>query len=112
MEIIFYRYEAVQYVVHDVDGELILPEFPNPTVKLKKYDMLKETPKGYWIGDKHFPEVMYKWISKTSKKKFAYPTKQDALLNFIRRTQKRIKILEYQIIFCKMALNVTERIKQ
>ncbi len=107
----FYRYEAVQYAVHDIDGELVSPKFPNPKVELLIYDLMKETPKGYWIGDARFPELMKKWISKTSKKRFAYPTKQEALTNFIKRNEKRIEILEHQILSCKMALNIAERMK-
>jgi hypothetical protein len=100
----FYRYEAIQYAEHDIDGELVSPKIPNPTIELREYDILKETLKGYWIGHKEFPELSKRWVSKTSKKKFAYPTKDEALINFIKRTEKRIKILEHQIIFSKIVL--------
>jgi len=91
----FYRYEAIQYAEHDIDGELVSPKIPNPTIELREYDILKETLKGYWIGHKEFPELSKRWVSKTSKKKFAYPTKDEALINFIKCTEKRIKILEH-----------------
>lgn len=97
----FYRYEIIEYASHDIDGELETPKFPNPTLVLSIYDLLKETSKGYWIGD----FIFKKWISKTSKKRFAYPTKEEALTNFIKRTEKRIKILDWQIRACKVGLN-------
>lgn len=100
----FYRYEAIQYAEHDIDGELVSPKILNPTIELREYDILKETLKGYWIGHKKFPELSKTWVSKTSKKKFAYSTKDEALINFIKRTEKRIKILEHQIIFSKIVL--------
>ena len=109
----FYRYEAVEYAVHDHDGELVSPSFPNPTVELREFDLLKETPKGYWIGDKRLYFANFKkWVSKTSRKRFAYPTKEEALTNFIKRNEMRIGILEHQIIFCKMALSIAKQMKE
>lgn len=105
----FYRYEAIQYAEHDIDGELVSPKIPNPTIELREYDVLKETQKGCWIGYLNlFGDIIsnwQKWISKTSKKKFAYPIKEEALTNFIKRTEKRIRILKYQITFCEISLN-------
>lgn len=46
----FYRYEAVQYATIDHDGEYVSSPFPNPKLELRTYDLIKETPKGYWIG--------------------------------------------------------------
>lgn len=34
----FYRYEAIQYAEHDIDGELVSPKIPNPTIELKEYE--------------------------------------------------------------------------
>ena len=104
MQMKFYRYEAIQYAEHDIDGELVSPKLPNPTIELREYDILKETLKGYWIGHKEFPELSKLWVSKTSKKKFAYPTKDEALINFTKRTEKRIKILKHQILFSEIVL--------
>jgi len=56
--------------------------------------------------------ISSKWISKTSIKRFAYPTKQEAMDNFIKGTQKRIKIQEYDIIKCKNALSQAETLKK
>ena len=93
----FYRYEAVEYAEHDIDGELVSPTFSNPKLELREYNLFKETLKGYWIGYYNPFGVRLgewqKWVSKTSKKRFAYPTKEEALINFIKRTERRIGIL-------------------
>lgn len=103
----FFRYEWQEYAEHDYDGELVAPRFPNPKLELRKYDLIKETPKGYWIGYKGFS--FKKWIPKNSRKRYAYPTKEEALKNFILRTKKRVKILKRQIDCCNIAIGLAER---
>jgi hypothetical protein len=103
----FYRYEMVQYAEKDYDGEYISPIFPNPKLELREYDLFKETPKGYWIGYDKFYKWK-KWIPKISRKRFAYPTKEEALNNFIKRTEKRIKILKWQLDSCEIGLNLAK----
>jgi len=111
---IFYRYKYVQYAVKDMDGEFMNSPFPNPAMILEKYNLIKETPKGYWIAYGGGPNCLIgdkQWISKTSRKRFAYPTKKEAMTNFVKRTESRIKILEKQVLTCKMALSAAKRIK-
>jgi hypothetical protein len=104
----FYRYEWQEYAECDHDGDYCAPSFPNPKLELRTYDLIKETEKGYWIGYKNFSSWK-KWIPKTSKRRFAYPTKQEAMKNFITRTKRRIKILKWQIDCCNIALGFAER---
>lgn len=104
----FFRYEWKEYVGHDCGGELYDLSFPNPKLELRTYDLIKETEKGYWIGYKNFSSWK-KWIPKISKRRFAYPTKQEAMKNFITRTKRRIKILKWQIDCCNIALGFAER---
>ena len=103
----FFRYEWQEYASHDYDGELIAPLYPNPKLELRTYDLLKETEKGYWIGYKGFP--FKKWIPKKSKRRYAYPTKEEALKNFITRTKRRVNILQRQIECCKISISLAER---
>jgi len=77
-------------------------------VGAQEFNVISETEKGYWIvvaGKK-------KWTSKTSKRRFAYPTKQEALENFIQRTKRNIAINYYNIDFAKLALEEAESLKQ
>ena len=114
MEMKFYRYETVQYASMDVDGEYCSSPYPNPKLELSIYNMLAETPKGYWIGYGKIDGLhnRFKWVSKTARKRFAYPTKEEALHNFIKRTEKRLSILEYQAISCKVGLSLANKVKQ
>jgi len=108
----FYRYEAVEYAVLDANGEAVSPTFPNPKIELREYVLHKETPKGYWIGYDGFSSISsyQKWVSKTAKKRYAYPTKKEALYSFIKRTERRIKILSGQLDSSKYALQKAKNI--
>lgn len=99
----FYRYVIVEYASHDIDGEYRNPIFPNPKLELRTYFLVKETPKGFWIG---YNGIKEKWVSKTSKKRFAYPTKKEALNNFIKRSQKRVDILKWQLTTSEIGLEL------
>lgn len=97
---VFYRYEREQYCQY---GSLGLTEF----------NLVRETPKGYWIclGN---PEQLHskpKWVSKTSKKRYAYPTKEQALENALRRTESRIRHLNGLIERAEMHLRQIDKIK-
>lgn len=103
----FYRYHWREYAVLDYDGEDVRPPDPNPKLELIPYQLIKETDKGYWIGFEH--SIYKKWVSKTSKKRFAYPTKEEALKNFILRTKRRVEILKHQIVCSEIALDLAEK---
>jgi len=115
----FYRYVLKKYAsIHD-DGfysNLNIPDFGNSKLELEEYSLVKETPKGYWIGmyfNLYYGEPFWKkWIPKESKKRFAYPTEEEALENYIKRTEKRMKILNGQIWDCKRGLELAEKLKQ
>jgi hypothetical protein len=110
----FYRYEVVEYAVMDSEGEYVDSHFPNPKLEIREYNLLRETLKGYWVGYGNLGYDRYswkKWVSKTSKKRFAYPTKEEALVNFIKRTEKRLKILDWQLQVCKISLNLAKNLK-
>jgi hypothetical protein len=104
----FYRYEAIVYAEIDHDGEFVSPRIRIPKIKLSTYNLHKETPKGYWIGYGHYAPNMLRgnsrWVSKTAKKRYAYPTKKEALQNYIKRTERRIRILKSQLEECEFGL--------
>lgn len=94
----FYRYEAIE----------TSDSLPDPKIQLRTFKFLKETPKGYWIIEKgweHYSKQYKRWIPKESKRRYAYPTKEEAMKNYIKRTMLRIAIMERQLEFCKTALH-------
>lgn len=104
----FFRYEAVLYASLGFDGEYESPKIPCPKIGLRTYNLFRETQKGYWIGYGRVRQGIMRgqarWVSKTSKKRFAYPTKEEALQNFLKRTERRVKILKYQLLTCEIAI--------
>ena len=96
----FYRYEEVQL-------------FSGVTLTLRVYNLIKETPCGYWISkyscDSIFLQsVRKRWVSKTSRKRFAYPTKEEAMINFKARKRRQIALLTGQLDQAKDALMIAE----
>ena len=59
------------------------------TPALLEYDVLRETSAGYWIHTP-FEKREETWVAHLGKKRFAYPTVQEALTNFIYRTERYI----------------------
>ena len=107
-----YRYEWREYASLDSFGEYSKPNLPNPKLVLITYNLFKETPKGYWIGfgkpvnDKLKNQA--KWVSKTARKRYAYPSKKEALNNFILRNEMRIKILTRTIRCCQITVSLAK----
>ena len=84
---ILYRYDSW----YSVDGVHL---------SLSEHEVDKETACGYWIGG----EFNKRWVSKTSRKRWAYPTPEEALDSFRMRKQRQIEILNSQIMKSKDAL--------
>jgi hypothetical protein len=106
----FYRYEAEsQTLGQDHDGEYTVPlPFPFVTLKLKEYDLISETPKGYWVG---FWGRKFKWVPKNSKKAFAYTDKSRALENYIKRTETSIKIMKARLEIAEIGLEKAKKME-
>lgn len=106
----FYRYEIRQYSNYgrDMEGEIIQSNFPpRVALELLEFELLRETPMGFWICNPGF--FFYKkWVSKTARKRYAYPTKAEAMKNFIKRTEKRVKILLNQVYACEEGLKLAK----
>ena len=94
-KITLYRFVAEPHYI-DAGGRSVLHHV---SVVLKSYLAHRETPKGYWIH-----ADTERFVLKEAKKRFAYPTKEGALLNFALRTEKRVKFLTLYLEVSKMAL--------
>lgn len=83
-----------------------------PKISLDSYLVIKETPCGYWIPK--WSLISYiegdpkRWVSKTSRKRFAYPTAEEAMINFKARKKRQILILTSQLESAKLALQNVE----
>lgn len=108
----FYRYEIRTYVPIS-DDYRVSSLFSDTKLVLMEFNLHKETPKGYWIGYGNLTEGYRSsstWVSKTSKKRYAYPTKEEALNNFVKRMMRRKQILERQLDSCIIGLNQANEI--
>ena len=79
-------------------------EFAGYGLRVDKYHVIKETEKGVWVGwecEKHF-------ILHSSRKKFAYPTKMEALIGFRKRKRRELEILRDRIEKSEKALWLAE----
>ena len=106
----FYRYD--EYLVNwDYNTNRA-----NVRLYLTTYKLIRKTPCGYWIKEikKHAPFLLKpneeliisktsplkpneRWVSSTSKKRIAYPTKKEAIESYIARKERQLSILKYQI---------------
>jgi len=93
---------------------------------LDELEVLKETEKGYWvhsyngnsfrkmtltnlIGQEY--EVRVAFILKGSGKRYAYPSKEAALHSFKLRKNRQLLILNTQLKYAKIALELAEGIR-
>jgi len=90
---LFYRYEVNFYE----GGE---------SYSLKEFIMLKETSNGYWIAERGNSYISQKevWVSKNGKKRFAYPTKRQAIISFIKRINRAAEWYDFRVKCTKRAL--------
>lgn len=70
---------------------------------LSTYLLVRETPKGYWLRNEHFYGDEF-WVSKTSRKRRAYPTKEEALNGYLHRKRRQVLILNGRLSAAKKRL--------
>jgi len=88
-------------------------------VKLSIYKLVRPTKKGNWIINSsclHYSErlkkVVRRWVSNTSVKRYAYPTREEALDGYIARKVRQIEICEYQLKNAKSCLLKANNMKE
>lgn len=90
---------------------------------LESFRIVKHTPKGYWIGTDYMIEGYgfdksgeyqgsKKWVSKVSRKRYAYPTKDEALRAYIMRTARYASILQARLDHALGGLKLGNRLKK
>jgi hypothetical protein len=99
----FYRYVDVQYAsLPDEYGER--RGVGRPEVELEQYQVVKVTRCGVRLCNGRF-------VNLSSRKRFACPTKADALVSFKARKQRQLSILLTQVSRVEEALAIANRIE-
>jgi hypothetical protein len=97
--VVWYRYEEVRYSAGVDEYDNLLPGKGRLELNLHEHRVLKTTLKGVWIE-------LYSWASSPSNKRFvlrdarkryACPTKDEAMTSFIARKQRQRRILKSQL---------------
>lgn len=105
----FYRYEERKWADINDFGEL--GSSSHDSVRLITLNLHRETPQGYWIGygkpDDGFHSHS-RWVAKHGKKRYAYPTKKEALWSFFARKKQQVRILKNQLRTAEIALRNAE----
>ena len=81
-------------------------------VRLTTLNLHKETAKGYWIGYGNPGDGFHsdsRWVTKSGKKRYAYPTKKEALTSFSRRKKQQVRILKNQLLNAESGLRNAEK---
>jgi hypothetical protein len=100
-EEVWYRYEDVQYASS-------LDEFDNPqgdgrvAVDLRRFRVLRHTPKGTWIDAYGEP----RFVLRNATKHYACPTEEEAKASFVARKNAQIRIYNARIHRAQQALLV------
>ena len=75
-------------------------------LRLEQFEILKETPCGYWIKFWNGPKYK-RFVLKEGTKRYALADKKDALESYYARKRKQLEILTAQCERAKLALNLT-----
>ncbi len=77
-----------------------------PQLILIKVRVVKETPCGHWV--KSPCDERKRWVSKTTLKRFCYPTKDEAFLSFRCRKGRQIQILQNRLKFAEASIQLEQ----
>lgn len=90
--------------------DLKKPQTEEIAVELLKFEVLKETEKGYRIN---VPTAKRdtKWISKGVKQRYAFETKDLALTSALARTRRCCNLMEKQLYIRRSFLQQLEKLK-
>lgn len=75
----------------------------------KTFELVKVTPCGYWIKENSWFAEEKRWVSKTTKKRYAYPTQKEAMISFKTRKRMQIQILQGRLNQAIEALYQTDQ---
>ena len=92
--------EPVPDVLYRIEARWYEEWYDAVKLRLERYKVIKATPCGHWIND----YGRKRWVSATSRKRFAHPTVEEALAAYIKRKtsyvghcKARLKTAEAQL---------------
>ena len=103
-----YRYQEAIYGNGVDEFDEPLPGY-NIKIQLKKYEIVRRTPKGAWI--KMFFDKD-KFVLLEAKKKFACETKEDAIESLIKRKSRQFSIVSNQLRRVEQTLIMAQNLKE
>lgn len=102
---IYYRYECYRYSVC-VNPERELYGISRVRLQLQEYPLRSKTSKGVWIGILGGKD---RWVSNISKKRFAHPTKEEALEAYRLRKQSYVNHCVKRLTNAKEELSLVNK---
>jgi hypothetical protein len=109
----WYRYDDIQYASPLDEYERV--GIGEIKVHLQEYRVVKETPKGVWLQQQSsfskFGDSDRRFVLKDARKRFACPTKEQAMESFEARKKAQIRIYTARIKRAEKALLDLERFK-
>jgi hypothetical protein len=78
-------------------------------IQERTFNLIKETPCGYWIGNNYgLIGEGKRWVSKTSRKRYAYPTREEAWESYRARKKRHVLILSAQLRKAEVCLRISK----
>ena len=102
---VWYRYEDRRYSDPNFDDYEPSSYSSHVRVVLRKYPILRHTPKGVWLG---WSEYDRRFVLKSARKRFACPTIEEAKESFLARKRRQISIYEARLRDAREAVVLIE----
>jgi hypothetical protein len=96
-----YRYEDTAYA--NMIDEDFAGHSTHIRISLREFPVVKDNPKSHWIRDR---DGFCRRVSKTSKKRFAHPTKDEAWLSFRKRKEAQMRIYREKLRRAQVAYSL------
>lgn len=85
--------------LYRVEHSLLDPLWGNPRTRVDKYEVVKETPEGYWVRlyGGVYMSGFKRWMNKTARRRFAHETVADAYRAFVLRKDYHVAHIEREL---------------
>lgn len=77
-----------------------------PEIVLSRIEVIRTTPKGVWLAS--HDKLEERFVRNNARKRYAYPTVEEAKQSFIMRKRRQVVILAFQLKAIENALRTVE----